>query len=297
MNIKVYDWLDHLRNVRGLSNATIKAYTQDAAAWTSFLDQQGMDIDTADQIEARSFVNQMSVDNLSATTVNRRLSALRGFYRWCHHRDNSCTNPFNGVKTLKQGRQLPGYLTCEEIDGILDSTDSSFTGKRDRVIIELLYSTGCRVGELCALNVADVLKRQIKVMGKGSRERYVFIGLRAEEALEDYLPLREEHVSDSPDSRMALLLNMRGRRLTTRGVRYLIKKLSVRSGTAKVVHPHTFRHSFATHIHDGGANIRIVQELLGHSSLSTTQVYTHTGIERIKKVYRDAHPHGKKSNC
>ena len=295
MNIEARDWLDHLRNVRHLSEATISAYAQDLAAWSSFLTERGLTMDMADQNQACSFMTLMSMKRLAPSTVNRRLSALKGYYQWRRRRDASLDNPFRRTGTVKQGRRLPCYLTYEEIEEFLDSIGDDFAGKRDRALLELLYSTGCRIGEICAMNVGDVLRRQVKVRGKGSRDRIVFIGSKAAEALEDYCTLRLEHAADNPDSRRALLLNLRGRRLTARGARYLIRKYSALIGMAKVVHPHTFRHSFATHVHDEGANIRTVQELLGHSSLSTTQIYTHTGIERIKRIYRKSHPHGKKA--
>jgi integrase/recombinase XerC/integrase/recombinase XerD len=295
LNIEVHDWLDHLRDVRRLSGATIRSYRRDLDAWSEFLSENEITEDQAGQGEARSFVARMSSLHMAPATVNRRLSALKGYYEWRRRHVPGVLNPFNGSRTVRKGRRLPGFLSYEEIETFIDCTGDDFAGHRDRLLLELLYSTGCRVGEICSLNVADMNSRQVRVRGKGDRERFVFIGTRAASALNDYLPLRLAHVTENPDSRRALILDLRGDRLTSRGVYYLIRRYAAISGVGKKVSPHTFRHSFATHILDEGADIRMVQEMLGHSSLSTTQIYTHTGIERIKQVYRLSHPHGKRS--
>jgi integrase/recombinase XerC len=297
LSIEAHDWLDHLRNVRRLSDATIRSYRRDLAAWTAFLAEQGVGEEEATRGEARMFMARMSSRHMAPATVNRRLSALKGYYEWRRRKTPGVVNPFVGSKTVKKGRKLPGYLTHREIELFLEKTGGDFVGVRDRVLFELLYSTGCRVGEICSLNVSDVRRRQIRVRGKGDRDRLVFIGGDAAKALDDYLPVRLEHACEDEDSRRALILDAQGRRLTTRGVYYLIRRYAVTAGIDKKVSPHTFRHSFATHVLDEGADIRTVQELLGHASLSTTQVYTHTGIERIKRVYRSSHPHARKTGA
>ena len=303
MSIEFHDWLEHLESVRRLSPATIRSYRRDLAAWSAFLAELGMTQADAGVPQARSFMAKMSSRHIAPATVNRRLSALRGYYEWCRRREPETRNPFAELRTVKKGRKLPGYLTHQEIETFLDAAGSDFAGLRDRVLFELLYSTGCRVGELCALNIEDVLHRRVRVKGKGSRERVVFIGAKAAEALDNYLPPRMERIergaseasksSESSDHRRALILDLRGRRLTARGVYYLIRRYAMKTGCSKAVSPHSFRHSFATHLVDEGADIRSVQDMLGHASISTTQVYTHTGIERIKQVYRRSHPHAK----
>ncbi len=295
LSIEAHDWLEHLRDVRRLSDSTIRSYRRDLASWSAFLGEQGLTDLDAGQSEARMFMARMSSRHMASATVNRRLSALKGYYEWRRRRIPGTVNPFLSSRTVKKGRRLPGYLTHEEIEVFLDSTGLDFAGLRDKVLFELLYSTGCRVGEICSLNVVDVVRRQVRVRGKGDKERMVFIGSRAAEALDNYLPLRLEHSAEDPDSRQALILDLRGERLTSRGVYYLIRRYAAITGMAKKVTPHTFRHSFATHVLDEGADIRTVQELLGHASLSTTQIYTHTGIERIKQVYRLSHPHAKRT--
>jgi site-specific recombinase XerD len=219
------------------------------------------------------FMARMSSRHMAPATVNRRLSALKGYYEWRRRRRMPGEeNPFSGSRTVKKGRKLPGYLTHEEIEMFLGYTGDDFAGLRDRALFELLYSTGCRVGEICSMDVSDVMRRQVRVRGKGNKERLVFIGSKASEALDAYLPLRLEHVADDIDSRRALILDLRGNRLTTRGVYYLIRRYAALTGMAKNVTPHTFRHSFATHVLDEGADIRVVQEMLGHASISTTQI-------------------------
>ena len=299
MSIESHDWLHHLREVRRLSEATIRSYRRDMAAWTAFLSERGMKDADAGVPEARSFMARMSARHIAPATVNRRLSALKGYYEWRRRREPEIRNPFAELRGVKKGRRLPGCLTHEELEAFIDAAGSDFAGLRDRVLFELLYSTGCRVGELCALNIEDVRHRRVRVKGKGSRERLVFIGDKAAEALADYLPSRMQRSSGAgletpgktPDEERALIIDLRGRRLTPRGVYYLIRRFAVITGCAKAVSPHSFRHSFATHLLDEGADIRGVQEMLGHASLSTTQIYTHTGIERIKQVYRQSHPH------
>ena len=291
MNTRARDWLEHLRNVLHLSEATIRSYRVDLAAWLGFLSEFDLAEEDASSTEARMFMSRMSLSRMTASTVNRRLSALKGYYEWGRRRFRWTISPFADFKAVRKGRKLPGYLTYQEIENFLALSGGGFAGLRNRALFELLYSTGCRAGEICSLNVSDVTDRQIIVPGKGGRERMVFIGAKAAAALEEYLPLRLAHVADDPDSQRALLLNQRGKRITSRGVYYLTRRCS--GHMAKKVTPHTFRHSFATHIVDEGADVRTAQELLGHASLSTTQIYTHTGIERIKQAYRQSHPHAR----
>jgi integrase/recombinase XerC/integrase/recombinase XerD len=188
-------------------------------------------------------------------------------------------------------------MSEKEIVKLLSMPDDTYAGTRDRAILELLYSTGCRVAEVHSMNLRDVVrgKKAVRVRGKGGKERYVFLGGPAREALGLYIGQRKNHVrTEDPDAVRALFLNLKGGRLTQRGIALIIEKYLVNSGISKRVSPHTFRHSFATHLIDHGADIRMVQEMLGHSSVSTTQIYTHVGLEKLKKVYREAHPHGKR---
>lgn len=302
LNTMVHNWLGYLRNVRHFSEATVESYRRDILSWYSFLSEKGLSENSVNLRDARSFVTFMTVSGMAVATVNRHLSSLKNYYNWKHRQDPSIINPFSGIRGLRNARKLPGYLSFEEFQKLLSCIEhenadkDDFFGKRDRLLLEILYSTGCRISEICALNIANVQRRQVKVRGKGKKERIVFIGTEAARALKEYVPLRSKKLADSLKNSQALILNSRGHRLTTRGAQYIIHKYVVRSGISKVVTPHTLRHSFATHVHNEGANIRTVQALLGHSSLSTTQIYTHTGIERIRDIYRKSHPHGRNIN-
>lgn len=289
------DWLEHLKNVRKLSPATIRSYRRDLEAWADYLDTQFLGPDEARQKDARRFMAEMSARHMAAATVNRRLSALKGYYEWRRRQTGAGENPFDATRTVKKGRHLPGYLTHDELEQFLSRCEDDFAGRRDRLLLELLYSTGCRVAEICALNLPDVQKTGIRIKGKGGKERVVFAGKQARSALNAYLPLRAQSAAADEDSARALILDVQGKRLTTRGVYYIIRKYAALTGISKKISPHTFRHTFATHILNEGADIRVVQEMLGHSSLSTTQIYTHTGIEKMKQVYRLSHPHARRT--
>jgi integrase/recombinase XerC/integrase/recombinase XerD len=236
-------------------------------------------------------------ENLSGSSINRALSAVKGLFHYAVQFEITHTDPFEQIRGRSGGRKLPQVLSGTEVEKLLSMPDDTFNGSRDRALLEVLYSTGCRVAELSAMDTKDVQrgKKSIKVLGKGSKERFVYIGRPARSALLYYLDMRREYLkqnslADTP----ALFINLRGSRLSTRGIALIINKYMQRSGISKKVSPHTFRHSFATHLLDQGADIRMVQEMLGHSSVSTTQIYTHVGLEKLKKVYREAHPHGKR---
>lgn len=293
MNTRAHDWLEHLRNVLHLSEATIRSYRVDLAAWQEFLSEFKVSEENASSAEARIFMSRMSSNRMALASINRRLSAIKGYYEWCRRKFRWAVNPFADSKSVKRGRKLPGYLTYREIESFFEVPSLGFAGLRNRALFELLYSTGCRVGEICSFNLSDVLHRQAVVRGKGGRERMVFIGAKAAAALAEYLPHRQAHAAEDPDSQRALLLNLRGKRITSRGVYYLTRRYAELANVVKKVTPHTFRHSFATHLVDEGADIRTAQELLGHANLSTTQIYTHTGIEQIKRLYRLSHPHAR----
>jgi integrase/recombinase XerC/integrase/recombinase XerD len=198
---------------------------------------------------------------------------------------------------MKTEQSLPDFLFENEIDDLLKLPDGDFWGLRDTCIFELLYSTGCRISELTGINIADISlkERTVRVKGKGNRDRIVYLGRGAAEALKEYLPKKNGFVDKNDvDAVHALFLNYRGRRITQRGIFGIINKYVTRLGLMKRVGPHTFRHSFATHLINRGADVRAVQELLGHSSLSTTQIYTHMGLARLKSIYSESHPHAQR---
>ena len=295
--MKSEEYLKYLKTVKNYSDETIRAYSEDLAKFEKYIETQGLQEAELDFSSARRFVASMSEAGMAKSSVNRIRSSVSGFYTWLSRNGFADRNPFENIRGLKKNRELPDYLFENEIDILLNLTGDGFAGLRDRFIIELLYSTGCRVSEASSINIADVdlKERTIKVLGKGGKERIVYLGRSALKSLREYLPLKTIRIDrDDPDAEKALLINLRGRRITQRGIAMIIEKYVRKSGIAKRVSPHTFRHSFATHLIDHGADIRIVQEMLGHESLSTTQIYTHMGIEKLRDVYTKAHPHAER---
>ncbi len=297
--VSIDEYCTYLRSVRALSDATIRSYRTDLGKLERWMRVEGVDEPDLDHRIIRGFVAELSREGLASTTVNRILSAARGYFDYRVRFGGISANPLSSLSGLKRGPRLPGFLFESEIERLLELPGDDFKGIRDRLILEMLYSTGCRVSELVGINIEDVDIRSgaILVRGKGGKERFVFLGSKAKQALREYLAIRSvrRRVKDSIDSSRALIWNLRGQRLTQRGVAMILEEYVRESGILKRVSPHTFRHSFATHLLDHGADIRAVQEMLGHSSLSTTQVYTHVGIERLKRVYAGAHPHALKA--
>ncbi len=297
------EYLTYLRAVRNLSPHTLESYGKDLEKYEAFLAERGVSAEAASLADARGFVGWLSREGLSPRSVNRIVSGVRGWYRYMERRGRIGANPFAEIRSLRTEKRLPSFLFEEEMARLIElpsqtacAGEDSFWKLRDRAVLETLYSTGCRISELVSLDIGDVdLKNSsARVMGKGSKERNVFLGATAVTALRQYMSCRALHAAKpgaSADAARALFINQRGGRITDRGVRFILGEYLARANLGKRVTPHTFRHSFATHLLDRGADIRAVQELLGHASLSTTQVYTHVGLERLKKVYRRAHPH------
>ncbi|QEN06341.1 tyrosine recombinase [Thiospirochaeta perfilievii] len=244
----------------------------------------------------RRYLVLLQKRGLKASTVNRHLSAIRNYYKFEILTGVREDNPFNQIKSLKQESKLPNYLFFKDLEKIFSNGGDDFFHIRDQLIFKTLYSTGCRVSELVGITVNQVKngESRVKVIGKGDKDRFVYLTPDVKNLIKKYLPLREEMLKDRGKIN-SLFLDFMGDKLTTRGVYYLIEKRVREVGMDKKVSPHTFRHTFATHLLNEGADIRVVQELLGHKSISTTQIYTHTGIEKLRQVYRGAHPHGKKS--
>ncbi len=288
------DYLKYLDKIKNYSSETIRAYSEDINKLESYLEKEGLDGSRLNHNCARRFISGLSEEGMSIGSVNRILSSMKSYYSWMKRAGRIESNPFENIRGLKKKRRLPDYLFENEIDLLLGLTGSGFSGIRDRLILELLYSTGCRVSEAAAVNLSDIdfKERSIRVRGKGNKERIVFLGDDAFKGLREYIPFKNIRTDkEDPDAVSALLINQRGRRLSQRGIAMIIEKYVREAGIAKKVSPHTFRHSFATHLLDHGADIRIVQEMLGHENLSTTQIYTHMGIEKLRDVYTRAHPH------
>lgn len=289
-------YLSYLESVRNLSPATITAYETDLESFVSLVGGE-RDVQTIELADVRRYIRSLSEAGMAVSSVNRRLSAIKGFFRFLVRTGMITTNPADGVRSLKSPRPLPEVLFEREMGAVIEFPIRSFGDLRDRVLLELLYSSGARVSEICGANVEHLAlaRKSLLVRGKGSKDRYVFLGSSAEEALRAYLPRRSELLRErGVDSERALVVNVRGGRLSTRGAFAIVERRTLTAGINRQVGPHAFRHSFATHVLNNGADIRVVQELLGHSQLSTTQVYAHVGLDRLKSVYANAHPHAEK---
>ncbi len=290
-------FLSYSKSVRSLSEATVSAYRKDILKFLSYIKNQKINEEKINLSVARSYIAHLSKSGLSVETINRSLSALKRFYDYQVRYHGLKVNPFENIRSLKRNRKLPNFFFQHEMENLLSLPGEGFEGSRDRLLLEVLYSTGCRISELTGINISsiDIRNGIIRVLGKGKKERFVFLGPPALKSLREYLNFRKERLCcDDPDAGRALFLNSRGTRLTNRGAFYIIMKYIERAGMIKKASPHTFRHTFATHVLDRGADIRVVQEMLGHTKLSTTQIYTHIGVEKLKKIYRKAHPHAKR---
>jgi len=244
----------------------------------------------------RSFLVYLNEQNYSKATSARKLATLRSFYKFLVRRGGIESSPVSAIRTPKQEKRLPRFLGVEQIKTLLDCPDTNnMLGARDRAIIETLYSSGLRVSELVALNLNDVdfLGEVLHVRGKGKKERVSPIGSSALQAIQRYLTFRDSDVRKANFDQQAMFINKHGQRLSTRSVRRKLDKYLLQAGLDPRISPHTLRHSFATHMLNNGADLRVVQELLGHRSLSTTQIYTHLTTNRMKQVYDSAHPRAK----
>ena len=300
-------YVRYLGAVRGYSPETVRAYRRDVGAYLDHLARAGVAAPEATAVHLRSFVGALTRAGQGAATVNRTLSAVRGYYRFLNEIEGAGGgNPAQAQRGLRTGKRLPTFLFAREAERLLAGQDTGaeagddFWGLRDRVLLELLYGSGCRVAEAVALDVGDVDPGGgvARVMGKGRKERVVFFGAGCARLLATYLPQRAAQLQQwsagavQPEriAAYALFHNRRGGRLHQRSARQIVAAAAAAAGIDKRVSPHSLRHSFATHLLDAGANVRVVQELLGHASISTTQVYTHTSLARLRQVHRDAHP-------
>ncbi|MFZ0034099.1 MAG: tyrosine recombinase XerC [Sedimentisphaerales bacterium] len=277
---------------------SLGAHQHDAATATAVATQTNLKLDhlllSADINSVRSYLAFLNEKQYSKSTIARKLATLRSFYKFLVKRNQLSSNPVVAVRTPKQEKKLPRFLEYEEVKRLLDAPPmDNWLGARDRAIMETLYSTGVRVSELVALNMDDVdfLGEVVHIRGKGKKERIVPIGTSALQVIQHYMEFRNKRAHSNPnfDSKV-LFVNKHGRRLSTRSVRRKMDKYLKMAGLDMSISPHTLRHSFATHMLNNGADLRSVQELLGHQSLSTTQVYTHLTTKKLKEVYEHAHP-------
>ena len=290
----VSDFLSHLRE-RNASPHTIKAYTGDLANFSAYVGARSWK--QIDHIAIRGFLSQLYEKGLGKTSVARSLAAVRSLYRWLAREGVVEQNPAKLVATPKLPKKLPRVPTIEEMNSVLDGTmpETAAFPERDRLMLELLYGCGIRNSELTGINLDDIRlsAEAILIRGKGKKERYVPFGGAIKGALSIYLPARQALLAETKKNTAALLLNQRGGRLTTRSVGRIIKKIAVAKGLSPDVHPHTLRHAFGTHMLEEGADLRAIQELLGHERLATTQRYTQLSMKHVLQVYDQTHPRAK----
>lgn len=325
MKAAIEKYLNYLANVRNSSAHTIRNYKSDLCQFVAFLSPPGAEVPAIGQLDhhlIREYVADLYGQQLEKSSIARKLAALRSFCRYCVREGLLTANPARLVPAPKLPKRLPSVQTAEELNGFLDkigqldqksvqpgragpskkgggpsaatTEKSEMIPKRDRALLEMLYAAGLRVSELTGLNLEDIDQsgQMLRVRGKGRKERLVPYGSKAQAALEAYAPLREQLLGrlKSAPHRQAVFLNYAGRRITPRSVARMVKKYVRMMDTGWDFHPHSFRHAFATHLLSDGADLRAIQELLGHQSLSTTQKYTHTSIRHLMEVFDRSHP-------
>ena len=292
---RIKEYLDYLAAVRGVSASTLAAYGKDLADFAAYCAGRIEEPAAATPRDVQGFIASLGAVGRAPVSVNRSLSSVRGFFRWLVRMELRADNPACALRNLKAPKSLPVFLWEGEMADFaeLPETEGILWPERDKALILLMYSGGLRISETAALTLGS-LERDFggaRIIGKGNKERAVFFSEEAREALAYWLAVRGEHIPpERPTDK--LFINRRGRGLSVPGLRWIISRYAQCSGLRKNVHPHALRHSFATHLLNSGCDVRVVQELLGHASLSTTQRYTHVNIEGLKRVYAEAHPHG-----
>ncbi len=291
------EFLDSEQNAAANTRA---AYARDLEQWFSFLEREGLEFGDISGEDVYAFIGSLKAreKSLERRTQARKLSAIKSYFRFLERRKLIESNPARSLKAARYKRLLPRPLRPLELEALLDDgMDETFTRLRDKALWETIYSSGMRVSEALTLDVTrfsiDHVPDELTVMGKGSKARVVYLGAAARQAILEYLPLRQDLVYRMSKTTNALFLNFKGTALTRRGAHYLIKKRVISLGLDQRISPHSLRHSFATDLLNAGADIRHVQEMLGHASVSTTQNYTQVAKERLFDVYRKAHPHGR----
>lgn len=290
-------YLGWLRSERQKSPATLRAYRTDLLAFASWLDASAGDIASVSRLQLRRYLVELEEQGLKATSVQRKLASLRGMFTWLQQEGHIAKDPAKLIKGPKAEKRVPRFLTSPEVDQLLAQPfDDSPQGRRDRAILETLYSTGCRVSE-CAgmdLQALDLDEGIARVVGKGSKERLAMLGKQALHAIEQWLPKRKDLLRKAQrEDDGSLWINRSGTRLSARWIFQTVVARAKQADLQSRLTPHGLRHSFATHLLDRGADLRTVQELLGHARLVTTEIYTHVSIGRLRDVYDQAHPHGR----
>jgi integrase/recombinase XerC len=291
---RIEKFLRSLRQ-RNASVHTIKAYTGDLHNFAAYVGSRNWR--SIDHLTIRGFLSQLYEKNLEKTSIARALAAVRSFYGWLAQEGVVEHNPAALVSTPKLPKKLPRVPTIEEMNSVLDGQMPEIASfpERDRIMFEFLYGCGIRNSELIGINLDDIRlsSEAILIRGKGKKERYVPFGDSVKAALATYLPARQQKLAECKKNTAALLINQRGGRLTTRSVGRIVKKIAVAKGLSPHVHPHTLRHAFGTHMLEEGADLRSIQEMLGHERLSTTQRYTQLSMKHVLEVYDQTHPRAK----
>lgn len=286
-------FIGYLGNERGLALNTLESYSRDLKQYQEFLEKGGSEtLVSASQSTIVAYLMYLRKQGKATATIARRLAALKAFYHFLIKENVVDRDPTDALASPKLERKLPKVLTVEEVDLLLAQPDTkSPHGLRDKAMLELLYATGIRVSELTSLNIGDVDLQEavVRCRGKGSKERLVPMGTMAVNALSAYISQGRPKIIQDPKEK-ALFVNHHGSRLTRQGFWKIVKKYAAQAGIRKEITPHTLRHSFATHLLENGADLRAVQEMLGHADISTTQIYTHITKSRLKDVYSRTHP-------
>jgi tyrosine recombinase XerC len=304
MKKAIQKYLRYLKIERNASPHTITSYENDLKQFLTFcsahfdVDEENVGLNKIERITIRLWLGELSERGLAKSTIARKVAAVRSFFKYCFKRGHVQKNPAHLLVVPKKDRPLPKTASREDIERMLDQVEGDTPRiRQSRAILELFYSTGIRLSELTNLNETDInfKLRQIKVLGKGSKQRIVPVGDTALKALKEHLTTKAELYGNRTDSdaRNAVFLAASGQRIYAKAVQRMVKKYLERVSEITQKSPHVLRHSFATHLLDKGADIRVIKELLGHNNLSATQVYTHTSVERLKNIYELAHPRAK----
>ncbi|WP_050635379.1 tyrosine recombinase XerC [Candidatus Stoquefichus sp. SB1] len=294
----IHDYLDYLKYQKNYSPLTIDGYQRDIEQFTVYLIEQN--INSFGDVEyafLRGYLTKLHQENLSAKTINHKMSSLRGFYRYLLNQELIVDNPFLLVDSLKEPQRNPDFLYIDEMIALLDSIEiNTSLGRRNKAMLELMYASGLRCSEVVELTIPqiDFSRQLLLIHGKGNKDRYVPFHDYAAQWLKDYMSEdRKELMAKKHQEHSYVFVNKLGGKMTNRGVEDIVNRVMQHFDATKKIHPHTFRHSFATHLLQQGIDIRVVQELLGHTNLSTTQVYTHITNQHLKEVYDHAHPRNK----
>lgn len=288
------DFLSYIGDIRGLSDNTVTNYGIDLRHWLSWMDKAGLDEQSFTRDDALSYAREL-MSEFSERSVLRKLTALRTYYGYLIRRGIASSDPFSGISLRMKERRLPSVLTEEEVRELLSVQRHGYMDERDHMLFLLIYNSGMRISEALSVDATDFdfPHRRILIRGKGDKERFVFFSESTEQEIKDYIPCLEAFRMEKHGDPNAFFLGSKGGRLPLSSAHIIFEKYRKTLGWQKEFTPHTLRHSFATHLMDRGADIRLVQELLGHESISTTQIYTHVSRQRLRNVYEMAHPHAK----